>query len=145
MISISTCYRQKITCKFIDFPHSLYENDPYYVPELFIAQRDLLTPGKHPFHEHSTVKLFLASEDGKIKGRIAAILNNNHNQFNKTNEGFFGFFDCENNEEAAALLFKAAIEWLQQKGVSKIIGPVNLSTNEPCGLLQTVLINRQWQ
>lgn len=135
MISIIPVTDKKLLGKFIDFPHSLYKDDLYYVPELFIAQRDLLTPGKHPFHEHSTVKLYLASDDGKIKGRIAAILNNNHNQFNKTNEGFFGFFDCENNEEAAAQLFKAAIEWLQEKGVSKIIGPVNPSTNEPCGLL----------
>lgn len=135
MISIIPVTNKKLLGKFIDFPHSLYKDDLNYVPELFIAQRDLLTPGKHPFHEHATVKLFLACEEDKVKGRIAAILNDNHNQFNKTNEGFFGFFDCENNEEAASQLFKAAIEWLQQKKVSKIIGPVNPSTNEPCGLL----------
>ena len=45
---------------FIDFGPELYKNNPNYVSELFIAQRDLLTPGKHPFHEHSTVQLFLA-------------------------------------------------------------------------------------
>jgi hypothetical protein len=135
MISIIPVAGKNLLGKFIDFPHDLYKNDRNYIPELFIAQRDLLTPGKHPFHEHSTLQLFLACENDTIKGRIAAILNNNHNQFNKTNEGFFGFFDCENNEEAAAQLFKTATEWLQQKGISKIIGPVNPSTNEPCGLL----------
>jgi len=79
---------------FIDFPHDLYKNNPNYVPELFIAQRDLLTPGKHPFHDHSQVQLFLAYDGDKVTGRIAAILNNNHNTFNKANDGFFGFFDA---------------------------------------------------
>ena len=120
---------------FIDFPHGLYKDDPNYVPELFIAQRDLLSPKKHPFHKHSSLQLFLAYDGDKIVGRIAAILNNNHNEFNKTNDGFFGFFDCINDQETADLLFEAAQNWLQEKGVDSIIGPVNFSTNETCGLL----------
>ncbi|MGN6639946.1 MAG: hypothetical protein ACTHJ8_13630 [Mucilaginibacter sp.] len=119
--------------QFIDFPHELYKNDPNYVPELFIAQRDILT--KHPFHKHSSLQTYLAFEDGKIIGRIAAILNNNHNAFNQTNDGFFGFFDCIDDQETADLLFKAATDWLKDKKVSKMVGPVNPSTNETCGLL----------
>ena len=120
---------------FIDFGHELYKGNVNYVPELFIAQRDLLTPGKHPFHEHSVVQTFLAYDGDKITGRIAAILNNNHNRFNNANDGFFGFFDCINDEETSSLLFDAAGQWLKEKGVSTMIGPVNLSTNETCALL----------
>lgn len=120
---------------FIDFPHELYKNDPNYVPEIFIAQRDLLSPKKHPFHKHSSLQLFLAYRDDKIVGRIAAILNNNHNEFNKTNDGFFGFFDCVNDAEVAGMLFAAAEGWLKEKKINRIIGPVNFSTNETCGLL----------
>ncbi|WP_347156849.1 hypothetical protein [Pontibacter chitinilyticus] len=120
---------------FIDFPHELYKDDAYYVPELYIAQKDLLTPGKHPFHEHSSVQLFLAYEDEKVVGRIAAILNNNHNAFNNTQDGFFGFFDCINDAEVASMLVEAVEKWLLDKGVKTIIGPVNFSTNETCGLL----------
>jgi len=120
---------------FIDFPHELYKDDTNYVPELFIAQRDLLTPGKHPFHEHSSVQLFLAYDNREIKGRIAAILNNNHNSYNNVADGFFGFFDCVDNDEVAGALFTAAATWLKDKGVKNITGPVNPSTNEPCGLL----------
>ena len=120
---------------FIDFGHELYKSNPRYVPELFIAQRDLLTPGKHPFHEHSVVQCFLAFDNNKITGRIAAILNNNHNTFNRANDGFFGFFDCINDDETAALLINAAEKWLKGKGVQSMIGPVNLSTNETCALL----------
>ena len=120
---------------FIDFPHDLYENDPCYVPELFIAQRDLLTPGRHPFHDHSPVKLFLAYDRDKVVGRIAAIFNNNHNTFNNTTDGFFGFFDCVNDRDIGSMLFKKAEQWLKEQGASSIVGPANFSTNETCGLL----------
>jgi GNAT superfamily N-acetyltransferase len=125
---------KKELAKFIDFPHDLYKNDPYYVPELFIAQRDLLTT--HPFHKHNSLQPFLAYDGDKIVGRIAAILNNAHNEFNKVNDGFFGFFDCIDDQETADLLFSTAAKWLKDKDVDqKFIGPVNFSTNEACGLL----------
>jgi hypothetical protein len=135
MIDIVAVNNKKLLKAFIDFPHDLYKDDDNYVPELFIAQRDLLTPGKHPFHKHSSLQLFLAYKKDKPVGRIAAILNNNHNTFNKTNDGFFGFFDCIDDEHVAEKLFEAAEKWLKEKGVSTIIGPVNFSTNETCGLL----------
>ena len=121
--------------KFIDFPHTLYKDDRNYVPELFIAQRDMLTPGKHPFHEHSKVQLFLAYEDGSVIGRIAAIRNNNHNALHNSSDGFFGFFECVNDQECADLLFGAASRWLKEQGLNTMIGPVNFSTNETCALL----------
>jgi len=120
---------------FIDFPHTLYKDDPNYVPELFIAQRDMLTPGKHPFHEHSKVQLFLAYEGKEIIGRIAAIRNNNHNALHNSTDGFFGFFECINDQETANLLLGAAEKWLTDQNLNTIIGPVNFSTNETCALL----------
>lgn len=120
---------------FIDFPLDLYEGDRYYVPELFIAQRDLLTPGKHPFHKHSVIQPMLALEHGKIRGRIAAIFNTNYNEFNHTTDGFFGFFDSVDDPEVANALFSAAEQWLREKGANTMIGPVNPTTNDPCGML----------
>jgi GNAT superfamily N-acetyltransferase len=118
---------------FIDFPHELYKNDPNYVPELFIAQRDILTT--HPFHTHSSLQCFLAYDGDKVVGRIAAIFNTNHNKFNNASDGFFGFFDCVNDPEVSTLLFNTATQWVKEKGATKIVGPVNPSTNETCGLL----------
>jgi GNAT superfamily N-acetyltransferase len=135
MTGIVNVYTKKQLKTFIDFPHELYKGDHNYVPELFIAQRDLLTPGKHPFHEHSKMQLFLYYKDQAVCGRIAAILNNNHNRFNNTTDGFFGFFECINDLEAASALFNVAEQWLKEQGATTIIGPVNPSTNEPCGLL----------
>ncbi|RCH56003.1 hypothetical protein DJ568_04445 [Mucilaginibacter hurinus] len=124
---------KKELAAFIDFPHELYKNDPNYVPELFIAQKDLLTT--HPFHKHSALQPFLAYKDGKIVGRIAAIVNNNHNKFNNSNDGFFGFFDVVNDIGVAKQLFDTAIAWVKEKGANKLVGPANPSTNETCGLL----------
>ncbi|SDF65118.1 GNAT family N-acetyltransferase [Mucilaginibacter sp. P25] len=134
MITIVTVKSKKELASFIDFPHDLYKDDPYYVPELFIAQRDLLT--KHPFHKHNTVQPFLAYNGDKIVGRIAAILNNGHNEYSHVNDGFFGFFDCINDTAISNLLFETVTKWLKEKGVTgKLLGPTNFSTNEPCGLL----------
>jgi GNAT superfamily N-acetyltransferase len=120
---------------FIDFPHGLYEGDSSYVPELFLAQKDLLDPKKHPFFEHSKLQLFLAYKNNKIVGRIAAIRNNNHIKFTGNKEGFFGFFDSINEYEVAAKLFDAAIDWIKNEGLNGIVGPTNFSTNEPFGML----------
>jgi len=121
--------------RFVDFPHDLYKDDVNYVPEIFIGQRDLLTPGKHPFYEHSKAQLFLAFAGDKITGRIAAINNRNHNEFIGAKDGFFGFFDCIDDQETANLLFESAISWLKSEGLNKIQGPANPSTNDVCGLL----------
>ncbi len=133
MINIVAVSSKKELAAFIDFPHDLYANDSNYVPELFIAQRDLLTT--HPFHKHSSLQCFLAYDNQKIVGRIAAIFNTNHNKFNNASDGFFGFFDCINNQEVANKLFEVATQWLKEKGANKLVGPANPSTNETCGLL----------
>ncbi len=135
MTSVEPVKDKKQLKAFIDFPHDLYKNDHNYVPELFIAQRDILTPGKHPFHEHSQMQMFLVRQNDTVKGRIAAILNNNYNNFNKTNAGFFGFFDCVNDQKIANQLFDSAIAWLREKKVDSVIGPTNPSSNEPLGVL----------
>jgi GNAT superfamily N-acetyltransferase len=136
MAKIVAVSDKKLLKAFIDFPHELYKNDPYYVPELFIAQRDMLTPGKHPFYDHSRIQLFLAyNDEQKPVGRIAAIINGNHNNTKNVKEGFFGFFDSIDDKEVSQALLSAAQNWLKENGQTKIMGPVNFSTNDICGLL----------
>lgn len=135
MIQIKKVESAKALTAFVDFPHTLYKDDLNYVPELHIAQKDILTPGKHPFHKHSIMQLFLAYEGDVIKGRIAAILNNNHNAFKNVKDGFFGFYDLYNDKEVSEKLLNEAKKWLLDKGATKMIGPVNPSTNETAGLL----------
>ena len=120
---------------FIDFPHDLYQGDPNYVPELFISQSKLFNRKKNPFFRHAAVDLFLAYRQGKIIGRIAAIDNGRYKTFTGKNDGFFGFFDVIEEYEVAEKLLITAKEWCSQRRLSSLVGPVNFSTNDTCGML----------
>ena len=132
MVKVETSAQLK---KFIDFPHDLYANDPNYVPMIFMEQEALLNRKKSPFFKHSTAEYFLAYQNDKIVGRIAAIRNNNHINYTGKQEGFFGFFDVINDFEVAKLMLDTAANWLNTEGLHKMMGPANFSTNETVGLL----------
>jgi hypothetical protein len=126
---------KKMTKRFIHFPHELYRNDPYYVPLPNLLILDILNPSKNPFFENGEVACFLAMQGDKIFGRIAAVYNKVHLSVYNDNTGFFGFFDCINDEDIAKSLFNKAAEWLRSKGLDKMLGPENLTTNDPTGIL----------
>ena len=134
IIAIDKTNKKQLT-EFIDFPHDLYEGDPNYVPMLYMEQEALLNPKKSPFFLHSTAEYFIAKKEGKIVGRIAAILNRNHIEFTGKKEGFFGFFDVINDFEVAKTLLDKAGEWVKSQGLTSILGPTNFSTNETVGVL----------
>jgi GNAT superfamily N-acetyltransferase len=121
--------------EFIEFPYSLYRGDPFWVPPLRIAVKELLDRAKHPFYANAEAEFFLARRDGRVVGRIAAILNRNHNKFHEENAGFFGFFESTNAPEVAAALLGSARKWVFDRGAVLLRGPVNPSTNYECGML----------
>lgn len=121
--------------RFLEFPYSHYRQDPFWVPPLRIAQKELFDVKRHPFHAHAQVQCFLALRDGQTAGRIAAILDPNHNKFHNEEAGFFGFFESVNDQCVADALLGAARDWLWERGARVIRGPVNPSTNYECGLL----------
>jgi GNAT superfamily N-acetyltransferase len=121
--------------KFIDFPHDLYADDPNYVPEIYIGQKDMMNPAKYPFHQYGKARYFLAYKDGKAAGRIAAIRNDNYNRHHKSNIGFFGFFDSINDQSVASALFAKAEEYARENGFDALMGPTNFTTNETAGVL----------
>lgn len=134
-ITIKEVNDKKGIADFINFPHDLYENDPYYVPEIFMGQKDMLDPKKYPFHLYGTAKYFLAMEGHKIVGRVAAIDNTNYNKHFKSKIGFFGFFDTIDNQEVVNALLDKAREYATTKGHQYLMGPTNFTTNETAGTL----------
>jgi GNAT superfamily N-acetyltransferase len=120
---------------FIMLPFGLYQKDPNWVPPLIMDQKKFFNPKKNPYYQHSEVKLFLAEKDGKVVGRISAHSNTQHNKEHKENIGFFGFFECINDQEVANALFDTAYEWNRYRGFTSMRGPLNFSVNEECGLL----------
>ncbi len=119
---------------FIDFPFTLYRNDPYWVGELKADTRHLLDE-KNPFWHRASRALFMAYEGEKPLGRIMALVNRAHNEYHHENIGFFGFFDCVRDEKVAVALLTAAGNWLKAQGVTAMRGPANPSSNHVYGLL----------
>lgn len=121
--------------RFIKLPWQIYKGNKFWVPPLIFDVRNNLNPKKNPFFNHGEIDLFLAEDNGKLVGRIAAIRNDNHNNFHGDKAGFFGFFETINDPAVSDLLLDTACEWCKNKGFDSIIGPVNPSTNDECGLL----------
>jgi hypothetical protein len=120
---------------FLKLPYQLYRGNAHWIAPLRMAQKDILNTKRHPFYKTSDVEMFLARRDGRVVGRIMAILNRAHNEFHNERAGFFGFFEVENDEQAAGALLGAARDWVLGRGAAVIRGPVNPSTNYECALL----------
>lgn len=121
--------------QFLELPYQLYRGDAHWIAPLRMAQKDILNTKRHPFYKTSDVEMFLARRDGRVVGRIMAILNRAHNEFHNERAGFFGFFEVENDKQAAAALLDGARDWVRERGATVVRGPVNPSTNYECALL----------
>jgi hypothetical protein len=95
----------------------------------------LLDPKTHPFWQFAEQRLFLAQRGAETVGRIAGIVDHNYNRFHDERMGIWGFFECTDDKEVAAALFGGVEEWLRDKGMTFIRGPLNPSTNYEGGLL----------
>lgn len=120
---------------FIKLPWSIYRKDPRWVPPLIRDMKALLDRSTNPFFRHSSADFFLARRNGRCVGRIAAILNNNHNRFHGEKTAFFGFFESIDDRSVASALLDAAAQWGRERGMTEMRGPMNYSTNETVGLL----------
>ena len=120
---------------FIKFPWAVYKDDPYWVPPLIMDRQNILNKKGNPFFEHAEADYFMAYKAGKLVGRIAAIKNDLHNSTHNDKVGFFGFFECFNDQEVANALFDTAKNWLKERGLDTMRGPMNPSTNDDCGML----------
>jgi GNAT superfamily N-acetyltransferase len=121
--------------RFIDLPYRLHARDPLWVPPLRRDVKMLLSRSKNPFFEHAEAEYFIAERDGETVGRIAAISNRLHNETHGDRVGFFGFFECIDDQAVADALFQAAGNWCQTLGHDVLRGPVSFSVNDECGLL----------
>jgi GNAT superfamily N-acetyltransferase len=123
------------TLPFIKAQWLFYKDDPHWVPPMIMDRKKLLNQNKNPFYKHGKLQMFLAEKDGKVVGRIAAITNSNHNTTYGDKVGFFGFFECIQDQGVATALFTAAEQWLRDHGMTHVRGPVNPSLNDEAGLL----------
>jgi hypothetical protein len=120
---------------FCELPYQLYRNDPHWIPPLRSAERRRWSPRHNASLGARWYRRFLVRVNGKPRGRVAAIVDPEFCQCWEPDAGFFGFFECVDDSEAAAGLFEAAENALREKGKSRMLGPVNLTTHDEVGLL----------
>ncbi|HEX5635059.1 MAG TPA: hypothetical protein VFX50_17570 [Gemmatimonadales bacterium] len=120
---------------FIDLPYRLFARDPIWVPPLRYDVATMLDRKKNPYFEHAEAEYFLAERGGEVVGRIAANQNRLHNETHQDRVGFWGWFECIDDQAVADALFAAADAWLRARGLTVSRGPASFSTNDQCGLL----------
>jgi hypothetical protein len=119
---------------FIRLPWKIYQGDRNWVPPLIKDHLQKLSP-HHPFFFHSEIILFLAYREREIVGRVAGIIDHHYIEFQKEKTGFFGFFEAIQDEDVTQALLSKVRDWLKERGMEKMVGPMNPSTNDECGLL----------
>lgn len=121
--------------QFINFPYEHYAEDEHWIPPLKMEQKKLIDEKKNPFYENGDIALFLAEQNGTVCGRIAAIEDRRYNEHHGDDTGFFGFFECIDDQSVADLLIKVASDWLKERGHSEVLGPSNPSMMDEVGIL----------
>jgi ribosomal protein S18 acetylase RimI-like enzyme len=125
--------------QFIKFAWQIYRRDPeldrFWVPPVVDDYMKTLDKEKFPLYDHADLAMFTAWKDGVMAGTVAAIENRRHNEVHNDNVGFWGFFECVNDQLVADALLGAAAGWLRKKGLTAMRGPVSPSMNDQCGML----------
>lgn len=120
---------------FVKLPYQIYANDPNWVAPLERDVKAFIDPSKHPFYLHGSAKAFVARRAGKVVGRVLVSDDPHYNVQHDTNMGRFGMFESINDQQVTDALLDTAQDWLKSRGRSQIMGPIDYSTNYPCGLL----------
>ena len=121
--------------KFIKLPFELHRDEDNWVPPLISERRRFLDRDKNPFFAHAEAEYFLCERDGEPVGRITAQIDRRWDEFQGGSDGMFGFFDCANDTAIARALIEAAADWVRERGRERLLGPMDFTTNDECGLL----------
>ena len=122
--------------KFAKFPiDTLYNDSPYYVPDLISDVVGTLMPSENPAFDFCESAYFMAYRDGKVVGRIAGIINHLVNKRSGKQEGRFGYIDFIDDAEVADALINAVTQWAKQKGMTCLTGPLGFTDMDQEGML----------
>ncbi len=120
---------------FIRFNYELYRENPYSVPDLYEDMLSTFSPRKNPAFEFCEADYFLAYRDGKIVGRVAAIINHRANEAWKKKAVRFGWIDFIDDEEVSRLLLETVSQWGRERGMDVIEGPLGFTDMDAEGML----------
>lgn len=121
--------------KFVDYPNQLYRDAPKFVPAFYGDDLEDWNKKKNPAFEYCEAKCWLARRDGKIVGRIGAILSHKANEKWGTNRMRFTQVDFIDDEEVSAALFATVEAWAKEKGCDQVHGPLGFCDMDREGML----------
>lgn len=121
--------------KFIDLHYDLYEGNEYDAPTLFSDDMNTLRKDKNPAFEFCEAEYYLAYKDGKVVGRVAAIINHKANKKWEKKEVRFGWIDFIDDIEVSRALLNAVEEYGRSKGMEYAVGPLGFTDMDPEGML----------
>ena len=120
---------------FVDLPFRLYQGNKFWVPPLKDGELKALFPESNPAFEFCDAKFWIAFRDGKVVGRIGAIINRAAIEKSGEKKGRFSRFECENDMEVSHALFLVAEKYLRENGMTSVEGPLGFSNLDLQGLL----------
>ena len=121
--------------QFIQFYYDLYRGSAYAVPYVYLDELATLRRDKNPSFECCEAEYFLALKDGKVVGRVAAIINHRANERWNHRIVRFGWFDFIDDFEVSSALLKAVETWGREKGMTEIAGPLGFIDTDREGML----------
>jgi GNAT superfamily N-acetyltransferase len=136
-MKLVTVSDERTTKDWMTLPWHIYRNDPNWIPHLKQDIAKVFDPGKNKLlKEGAAARWVLYDEGGQAIGRIAAFINPKTAYTEAQPTGGMGFFECINEPRAAALMLDAARDWLKERGMEAMDGPINLGDrNQFWGLL----------
>ena len=135
MVTIKQVITRRDLNLFLAFPNRLYKDCPYYVPDLLSDELNNLNPKKNPAFENAEAAEWLAFKDGKVAGRVMALINRNANTAWNRKQARFSRLDFIDDEEVSAALIAQAEAWAREKGMEEIVGPMGFTDFDKEGLL----------
>ncbi len=134
-IQIKRVETKKDLKRFIEFHYDLYKGNPYDVPNLYSDEVNTLSKNKNAAFDFCEAEYYLALKEGKIVGRVAAIINHKANEKWKKKDVRFGWIDFIDDIEVSRALFEAVEEYGRKKGMNDIVGPLGFTDMDPEGML----------
>ena len=120
--------------RFLKVSYRVYDGNRYWVAPILSDALKVFSP-ENPLFAHARMQLWIAVRDGKDVGRIAGIIDEDYEKVTGQKAAFFGFYECEESRETSSALFRAAMEWARANGRTSVVGPMNPTSNDECGLL----------
>ena len=135
LIEIKKVESKKDLKTFIDFHYDLYEGNEYDVPNLFSDEMNTLSKDKNAAFEFCEAEYYLAYKDGKLAGRVAAIINHKANNKWGKKSVRFGWIDFIDDREVSKALLDAVEKYGREKGMEDVVGPLGFTDMDPEGML----------